>query len=73
MDLTADGSKLLLLTYAYPTNVSSHIEIYNTGDLTLSNSFSIPQGIFDTYRGYRFTVDPTRERIYLIATTIGGG
>jgi len=72
MALTKDGGRLIILTYTHLTNANSNIEIYDTTSLEMISSFQIHQSITDGYRGFRLTVDPTRDVIYMIATSIGG-
>jgi hypothetical protein len=72
MALSADESKLIVLTYTHLTNVNSNIEIYDTNSLEMIKSFKINQGLTDLFRGFRITIDPKKDVIYMIATSIGG-
>jgi hypothetical protein len=72
MALTSDGTKLIALTYTHLTNAKSNIEIYSTETMEMISSFQIHQGLTDVYRGFRITIDPTKDVIYMIATSIGG-
>jgi len=72
MALTSDGSRLIVLTYTHLTNANSNIEIYNTNTLERMSSFKIHQGLTDLYRGFRISIDPTRDVIYMVTTSIGG-
>ena len=72
MALSNDEKKLLVMTYTHLTNAKSNIEIYDTSSLEMISSFKVNKELTDLYRGFKMTIDQTRDVIYLVATTIGG-